>query len=62
MRDEDDHLRRPVTHTVGESLDTLSVEEIGARIALLTREIDRLEAARTAKNAAREAAGSIFKF
>lgn len=62
MRDDDDQPRRPVTHVVGEVLDTLSVEEITARIALLTREIERLESARTAKHAARDAAGSIFKF
>lgn len=62
MTDQDDRPLRPATHTVGESLDTLSVEEIGARIALLTREIERLEAARRAKTAARAAAGSIFKF
>lgn len=62
MRDDDDQPRSPVTHTVGEALDTLSVEEIGIRISLLTREIERLEAARAAKKSALDAAGSIFKF
>ncbi len=61
MRDEDEKPLRPASHAIGESLDRLSVEEIAARIALLTREIARLEAAGRAKTAAREAAGSIFK-
>lgn len=62
MRDDDDQPRRPVTHTLGDPLDTLSVEEIDARLVLLAREVARLEAARTAKKAALDAAGSIFKF
>lgn len=51
----------PTTHVLGESLDALSVEEIGHRIALLRTEIERLKAAKTAKLAALQAAGSIFK-
>lgn len=62
MRDEDDSSRRPAAHVVGAPLDTLSVEEIDARIALLTREIERLRAAQAAKKTAREVAGSVFKF
>ncbi|NEU13991.1 DUF1192 domain-containing protein [Methylobacterium sp. BTF04] len=62
MMDDEDRPRRPVTHTVGEALDALSVEEIGDRIALLTREIERLQATRSTKEAARDIAGSIFKF
>ncbi|KQT87806.1 hypothetical protein ASG60_12205 [Methylobacterium sp. Leaf469] len=62
MRDDDE--TRPGSapaHRVGEPLDTLSVADLADRIALLRREIARLEAARDAKNAARDAAGSIFK-
>ena len=62
MRDDDE--TRPGSspaHSVGAPLDTLSVTDLTERIALLRREIVRLEAARDAKNAARDAAGSIFK-
>ncbi|KQP58991.1 DUF1192 domain-containing protein [Methylobacterium sp. Leaf112] len=62
MRDDDE--TRPESspaHRVGEPLDTLSVADLAERIALLQREIARLEAARDAKHAAREAAGSIFR-
>ncbi|MCJ2082093.1 DUF1192 domain-containing protein [Methylobacterium sp. J-090] len=60
MRDDDESRPRPA-HSLGEPLDTLSVADLSERIALLQREITRLEAARDAKNAARDAAGSIFK-
>lgn len=63
MRDEDEgRVREMVSHRIGEVLDTLSVEELGARIALLHDEIARLEAARDAKNAALDKAGSLFRF
>jgi uncharacterized small protein (DUF1192 family) len=37
------------------------VAELSERIVLLQREIVRLEAARDAKSAARDAAGSLFR-
>lgn len=43
-------------------LDRLSVDEIDARIGLLREEIDRLERAKAAKIASRDAAHSVFKF
>lgn len=62
MRDDDsERPRRSPGHVVGETLDTLSVEEITERIALLQAEIARLEAAKSAKTAARDKAGSIFR-
>ena len=59
---DDDIPRRatPTAHVLGERLDALSVEEIGHRVALLKTEIERLEAAKTAKLAALQAAGLIF--
>ncbi|MDR7039650.1 uncharacterized small protein (DUF1192 family) [Methylobacterium sp. BE186] len=63
MDDEIFPVRRTVTaHEIGQKLDDLSVEELGERIALLRREIERLESAREAKQAAKSAAGSIFMF
>ncbi|HEV7440582.1 MAG TPA: DUF1192 domain-containing protein [Methylobacterium sp.] len=61
MDDATDWTTRRTPHAVGESLDDLSVEDLTDRIALLRREIERLEAARTDKEAALTRAGSIFK-
>ena len=64
-RDEDEFFAAkkpaPKTHVVGEPLDTLSVDELSARIELLRAEIERLEIARQAKAASRAAADAFFK-
>lgn len=63
MRDADEgRARETVSHRVGEVLDTLSVEELDARIAILKAEIARIETARAAKTEALARAGSIFRF
>ena len=54
--------KAPAIHVVGEPLDTLSVDELDERISLLRREIERLEEARSVREASRKAANSIFKF
>lgn len=51
----------PAGHEIGQKLDALSVDDLEARILLLRQEIARLEEAREAKRAARDAAGSIFR-
>ncbi len=61
MHDDESRPRRPASHEIGEKLDELSVGDLAERVALLRAEIERLEAAKTAKEAARQAAGSIFK-
>ena len=61
MRDDEDRPRKAATHDIGQGLDTLSVEDLAERIALLRREIERLEAARQAKVAALGAADAFFK-
>ncbi|MCE4224628.1 DUF1192 domain-containing protein [Methylobacterium sp. C25] len=61
MHDEDFRPRKLASHEIGQKLDELSVGDLVERIALLRVEIERLEAAKTAKEAARNAAGSIFK-
>ena len=58
--DDDAPIRKPV-HEVGMVLDTLSVDELEERIALLTEEIERLKTAITHKKASRNAADSVFK-
>ncbi len=61
MPADDDKTRRPVTHTVGDTLDTLSIAEIDERIGLLRAEIDRLEKAKASKRYALATASSFFK-
>ena len=59
--DEDDRPKKKVAHEIGQDLTLLSVEELGARIALLNEEIARLEADMTKKRATRAAADQFFK-
>jgi uncharacterized small protein (DUF1192 family) len=46
---------------VGESLESLSVAELEARISLLQREIERVQAELAAKKAHTSAADAVFK-
>jgi uncharacterized small protein (DUF1192 family) len=46
---------------LGAPLDTLSVAELEARIALLRQEIARIEQAIAGKRASRDAADSVFR-
>ena len=59
--EEDDKPRKKVTHEIGQDLSLLSVEELAERIALMTSEIERLQATMTRKRASRDAASSFFK-
>lgn len=47
--------------TIGESLETLSLAELEARIAALTGEIDRVKAEIAAKKAHEADASAVFK-
>jgi uncharacterized small protein (DUF1192 family) len=59
--EDDGRPRKKITHEIGQDLSLLSVEELTERIALLTAEIARLEAAATKKRASKDAANSFFK-
>ena len=59
--DDDDRPKKKVVHEIGQELTLLSVEELGARIALLQAEIARLEADMARKKASRSVADQIFK-
>jgi uncharacterized small protein (DUF1192 family) len=59
--EDDDRPRKKITHEIGQDLSLLSVEELTERIALLTSEIERLQAAATKKRASKQAADSFFK-
>ena len=53
--------KKKTVHEIGENLDTFSADELTERIGLLRAEIERLEAARAAKEASRAAAAAFFK-
>ena len=53
--------RKKISHEIGQDLSLLSVEELNERIALLTSEIERLQAAATKKRASKDAANNFFK-
>jgi len=57
---EDEAPRPPKGHMMGEDLSSLSVHELEARIALMQREIERLEQEIAAKSAQKAAADLIF--
>jgi uncharacterized small protein (DUF1192 family) len=61
MFEEEDRARKISRHEVGMPLDTLSVEELRERIALLHAEVARLEQAVTVKEKTRLDANSLFK-
>jgi len=53
--------KAPTAHEIGQPIDTLSVDELRARIQTLKDEIARLEAAISAREATRLAAAAFFK-
>ena len=59
--EDDDRPKKKVSHEIGQDLSLLSVEELTERVALLSFEIERLQAAAAKKRASKDAANSIFK-
>ena len=59
--EDDDRPKKKVSHEIGQDLSLLSVEELTERIALLSTEVERLQAAVTRKRASKEAANTFFK-
>ncbi len=59
--EEDDRPKKKIGHEIGQDLSLLSVDELAGRIALLTEEIARLQAAMSAKQASRSVADQFFK-
>lgn len=58
---DEEPVKKKLVHTLGEDLTTLSEDELAARVALLEAEIARLEEAKKARRATREAASAFFK-
>lgn len=66
VKDDDEPLAlsvrsRAAVYELGQALDDMSLDEIGIRIDMLRREIDRLEEARRAREASRAMAAAFFK-
>jgi uncharacterized small protein (DUF1192 family) len=59
--EDEDRPKKKIAHEIGQDLALLSIEELGERIAFLTSEIERLEAARSKKQASRSVADQFFK-
>ena len=59
--DDDEKSKKNISHEIGQDLSLLSVEELAARIALLTQEIQRLQSSMNLKRATRDAADRFFK-
>jgi uncharacterized small protein (DUF1192 family) len=59
--EDEDRPKKKLVHEIGQDLALLSIKELGERIALLQGEIERLETARTGKQASRSAADQFFK-
>jgi uncharacterized small protein (DUF1192 family) len=62
MFEDDKPKKKLAPHEVGMPIDTMSVDELGERIALLEAEIARLKEAIAARQKTKSAAESIFKF
>jgi uncharacterized small protein (DUF1192 family) len=58
----DEEIKKPKGHEVGMPIDTMSMEELNERIALLEDEIRRLKEAINDRGATRKAADAAFKF
>ena len=58
----DEEIKKPKGHEVGMPIDTMSMEELNERTALLEDEIRRLREAINDRGATRKAADAAFKF
>lgn len=58
---DDEPLRKPKAHEVGQDLSLLSVGELRERIGLLHAEIERLEADLRSKDTTKDAAEALFR-
>ena len=59
--DDDDRPKKKIVHEIGQDLALLSYRELEERIALLSGEIGRLQAAIASKQGSRNVADQFFK-
>ena len=58
---DDEPVKRPKAHEIGQDLSLLSVRELEERIGLLKDEIERLQADIRSKSATKSAAEALFR-
>lgn len=58
---DDEPLKKPKPHEIGQDLSLLSAGELKERVALLKAEVERLEAELEAKGATKTAAEALFR-
>lgn len=58
---DDEPVKKPKVHTIGEDLSRLSAGELNERIGQLKGEITRLEAELSSKGATKAAAEALFR-
>ena len=58
---DDEEQAKKLVHEIGESLDSISVDELADRIGLLEAEIVRLKAEIENKKSSKAAADAVFK-
>jgi uncharacterized small protein (DUF1192 family) len=58
---DDDRLKKPSLHEIGQDLALLSLKDIDERIEVLQAEIARLEDVRSRKDATKAAADAFFR-
>ena len=58
---DDEEQAKKLAHEIGESLDSISVDELADRIGLLEAEIVRLKAEIENKKSSKAAADAVFK-
>ena len=58
---DDEPVKRRRQHEIGQDLSLLSIDELNERIGLLKAEIERLEAAVSAKDSTKSAAEALFR-
>ena len=59
--DDEDRPKKKIVHEIGQDLALLSIRELEERIALLSGEIGRLQAAIASKQGSRNVADQFFK-
>jgi uncharacterized small protein (DUF1192 family) len=58
---DDEPVRAPVSHQIGQDLSALSLHELDERFEALKEEVVRLEQAKARKEASMSAASAFFK-
>lgn len=58
---DEDAPKKKLAHEIGCDISMISVDELEARVAMLRKEIERLEVEIKAKSASKSAAESLFK-